>query len=235
MKQSKSGLIASVVITIVLVILLNIVTFVIPFEKLSTAVLVLSYIMAEIVIIAEGILVASQLFNEPDRNQKVLGLPIVFAGYLTLGIQLIATTVFYICNSFVILPVWVVIVVEAFIIAYFVIQMAMGLFFKKRVIEYQEQAANTKFMDEFRARLKAIVAINKNENIERLLNDLLDTALGSDPVTNEKTVDSESELLSCLQELDEVIKDGSEEDARFVIEKTRTALLERNVLCKAGK
>lgn len=233
--RNRSGLVASVVITIVLVILLNLCTFVIPFEKLSTAVLVVAYIMAEIVIIAEGIIVASQLFNEPDRNQRVLGLPIVFSGYVAMGIQLLATTIFYIVNSFIEMPVWIVVIVEAFIVAYLVIQMAKGVFFKKRVIEYQEHAANTKFMNEFRARLKAIVAINKNENIEKPLNDLFDTTLGSDPVTNERTIDSESELLSCLQELDEVVKNGSEEDARFVIEKTRTILLERNVLCKAGK
>ena len=90
-------------------------------------------------------------------------------------------------------------------------------------------------MDEFRARLKALNKINKIEGVERILSDLLDIALGSDPVTNDKTLDSESELLSLLQELDESIKDGSEEEARTVIEKTKNALLERNVLCKAGK
>ena len=133
------------------------------------------------------------------------------------------------------MPVWIVVIVEAFIIAYLVIQMAKGFFFKRRVIEYQEHAANTKFMDEFRARLKAIVAINNNENIEKELRALLDLALGSDPVTNDKTLDSESELLSCLQELDEAVKSGSEDDSRAVITKTKNTLLERNVLCKAGK
>ena len=90
-------------------------------------------------------------------------------------------------------------------------------------------------MDEFRARLRALNKINKIEGVESILSDLLDIALGSDPVTNDKTLDSESELLSLLQELDESIKDGSEEEARAVIEKIKNALLERNVLCKAGK
>ena len=104
--------------------------------------------------------------------------------------------------------------------------------YEKTVIKH---AANTKFMDEFRARLKALSRINKNENIEKILDDLLDISLGSDPITNDKTVDSESELLSLLQELDDSIKNGSEDEARDIIEKTRNALLERNVLCKAGK
>ena len=90
-------------------------------------------------------------------------------------------------------------------------------------------------MDEFRSRLRALNKINKIEGVKKNLSDLLDIALGSDPVTNDKTLDSESELLSLLQELDESIKDGSEEEARTVIEKTKNALLERNVLCKAGK
>ena len=82
---------------------------------------------------------------------------------------------------------------------------------------------------------KKLDKINKIEGVKKNLSDLLDIALGSDPVTNDKTLDSESELLSLLQELDESIKDGSEEEARTVIEKTKNALLERNVLCKAGK
>ena len=90
-------------------------------------------------------------------------------------------------------------------------------------------------MDEFRARLKALSGINKNENIEKVLMDLLDIALGSDPVTNDKTIDSESELLSLLQGLDDAIKNGSEDEARDIIEKTKNALLARNVLCKTGK
>lgn len=234
-KTGRSGAIATIVIFAVLIALLNVCTFAIPFNKIDLGVHFAAYGCAEFVIIAEMILIISQLFLEEKSNQRIIGLPIIYFGYVTLAIQLVATVVFYLVNAYVEMPIWILIIAECFIIGFGIIQIAKALFFKTRNEEYHENKSNTKFMDEFRARLKALQKINKNENIEKVLSDLVDTALGSDPVTNDKTVDSESELLSLLQELDEAIKDGSEEESRHVIEKTKNALLERNVLCKAGK
>ena len=232
---SKSGVVSVIVISVVLLALLNVCTFAIPFNKVDLHSHFTAYGCAELVILAEMILVISQMFLEENPNQKVLGLPIIFFGYVTLGIQLLVTAIFYLLNAFFALPVWIIVVVECFVIGFGAIQVVKGFFFKHRNEEYHENKANTKFMDEFRARLRALNKINKIEGIERILSDLLDIALGSDPVTNDKTLDSESELLSLLQELDESIKDGSEEEARVAIEKIKNALLERNVLCKAGK
>lgn len=235
MKSSKSGIKATLIIYAVLIVLLTVCTFAIPFPKLDDGVLITSYVCAVVMTIAEGSLALSLLFNEGNLNQRVLSLPILFSGYVALVLQVIATLAFYVCNAFIKLPIWIVILVECLLFGYLIIQLAKGFFFKEKNREYHERAANTKFMDEFRARLKAIVAINSNENIKKELENLLDIAKGSDPVTNDKTVDSESELLSDLQELDEVIKSGSEDEARAVIKKTMNTLLERNVLCKTGK
>ena len=232
---SKSGVASVIVISVVLLALLNVCTFAIPFNKVDLRSHFTAYGCAEFVILAEMILVISQMFLEDNPNQKVLGLPIIFFGYVTLGIQLLVTAIFYLLNAFFALPVWIIVVVECFVIGFGAIQVVKGFFFKARNAEYHENIANTKFMDEFRARLRALSRINKNKNIEKVLDDLLDISLGSDPITNDKTVDSESELLSLLQELDDSIKNGSEDEARDIIEKTRNALLERNVLCKAGK
>ncbi len=235
MKSSKSGIKATLIIYAVLIVLLTVCTFAIPFPKLDDGVLITSYVCAVVMTIAEGSLALSLLFNEGNLNQRVLSLPILFSGYVALVLQVIATLAFYVCNAFIKLPIWIVIVIECLLFGYLIIQLAKGFFFKDRNREYHDRAANTKFMDEFRARLKAIVAINSNENIKKELEDLLDIAKGSDPVTNDKTMDSESELLSDLQELDEAIKSGSEDEARAVIKKTKNTLLERNVLCKTGK
>lgn len=235
MKSSKSGIKATLIIYAVLIVLLTVCTFAIPFPKLDDGVLITSYVCAVVMTIAEGSLALSLLFNEGNLNQRVLSLPILFSGYVALVLQVIATLAFYVCNAFIKLPIWIVILVECLLFGYLIIQLAKGFFFKDRNREYHDRAANTKFMDEFRARLKAIVAINSNENIKKELEDLLDVAKGSDPVTNDKTMDSESELLSDLQELDEAIKSGSEDEARAVIKKTKNTLLERNVLCKTGK
>lgn len=233
--KSRSGVLSTIIVTAVLIILLNVCTFVIPFNKTNMVAHFITYGCTEVVIISEMILIISQLFLGEDSKQKVLGLPIIYFGCVTVGIQLLAAVIFYLVNVYIALPAWIIIVVECFIIGSGIIQIVKGFFFKNRNKEYFENKGNTKFMNEFRARLKTLSKINKIEGIDKKLNDLLDIALGSDPITNEKTIDSETELLSLLQELDESIKDGSEENALIVIEKTKNTLLERNVLCKTGK
>lgn len=234
-KNNKNGMITTIVITIVILVLLNVCTFVIPFSKVDLGVHFTVYGCTSFVIVAEMILILTQMFGNDNLNQKIISLPITFYGYIVTALQILATIVFYLVNAFVQIPIWIVIIVECILIGFGVIQIAKGFFFKTKNYEYHQNVANTKFMDEFRARLKVLAKINKNESLEKPLEDLLDISLGSDPITNDKTVDSENELLSLLQILDDSVKNGSEERTIELIEKTKNALIERNYLCKTGK
>lgn len=233
----RIGFCLTIAFVIILLVALNIVTFVLPFNRGDTFPITLTiYLTAGILIIAEGILIASYLFNEDNKERRVLGLPTVLVGYIALILQIIAAAAFFACNALIILPVWIVILVEVFIYALFFLTLIKGSFFKSWAHESRrEVAASTRFMDTFRARLKALVGINKNPDVEKPLNNLLEMALTSDAVSNDKTVDSEGELLSCLQELDTAIREGSTEKTIAVINKTKDILFERNALCKVGK
>lgn len=234
-KRTKGGVLATTIITLALLALLNVFTFAIPFTKVSTISHFLNYGLASFVLIVQGVIFAITMFGERDPGQRVLGLPIIHSGFVALGLQLIASIVFFSVNAFIELPIWVVVVVEAVVIGYMIICASKGFFFKSHVQAFKESEKNTKFMDEFRARMKALVAINAIESISRELEDLNDIVRGSDPITNDKTLDSESELLSLLQELDEAIKEGNESNARDILTRMRNTLTERNALCKAGK
>lgn len=234
-KNNSHGIITTAVIAAVVLILLNVCTFAIPFHKTDLAVHFTAYGCAEFVLLAEMSLIMVQLFGDDSANQKIISLPIVFFGYLTLAVQILATVVFYIANAFFSLPIWIVIIVECLIIGLGAVQIAKGFYFKSANAEYHRHKANTEFMDGFRAKLKAISLTNRNKNIEKPLNDLVDIARGSDPVTNDMTIDSEKKLQSMLLELDEAVKSGSENRCREAIEKTKDTLIERNTLCKAGK
>ncbi len=234
-KNIEKGLISVSLITIILIVLLNIVTFAIPFDKNDMSVLITVYLISEIIILATGVINLVLLFISDNINHKVYSLPMVRFSFAMMFVQLIFASIIYICNANFAVPLWLIIVIESFIIAIYAIRIIVANIFKGRLINNDENVNETVFMDEFRARLKAIVLINQNENVEKVLNNLLDTALVSDPISNDKTLDSESELLSNIQELDEAIKDGSEEEIRIIIDKTTKTLLERNALCKTGK
>ena len=234
-RRAKSGVIVTTIITVVLLALLNVFTFAVPFPRVSEVSHYVNYGIASGVLIAQGVIFALTMFGEQNPEQRVLGLPIIHSGFVALGMQLLASAAFFAANAFIDLALWIVVVVEAIIIGYMVICVSKGFFFKSHVKAFKESEKNTKFMDEFRARLKALCAINRIETISRQLEDLFDTARGSDPVTNDKTLDSESELLSLLQDLDEAIKAGNEDDSREIITRMNNTLMERNALCKAGK
>ncbi len=234
-KFNKNGLITTTVIAIVLLVLLNICTFVIPFNKVNMPVHYVAYGCAEFVIIVETLLILTRLFSDEKPNQKIMSLPILYYGLVMVSAQIIATIAFYITNAFVSLPLWIVFVVEALIIGGGTIQVAKGFFFKNKNEEYHEKIADTKFMDGFRARLKTLSRTNGNRSIERELEDLLDSARGSDPITNEKTSQIEYELELDLTSLETAIKNGNEEESRKMIKKVKDTLIERNELCKIGK
>ena len=69
-RTNVSGTIASIVVAVVILGLLNVVTFAIPFNKIDLAVHLTAYGCAELVIIIETILVVTQLFVEDKANQK---------------------------------------------------------------------------------------------------------------------------------------------------------------------
>lgn len=234
MKKSKATFVATVIILGVLLVVLNVVTFVAPIPKVNNSVFYTSYGFAEGLILAEGILVLTQLgYNMPER--RVLGLPIIYSGFLAMLAQAIVTFVFYLTNAFVAIPIWVVIVIECLLVGFFTIQITLGFLFKAKTAEYKQTTSDTRFMDEFRARLGVLVSINKNDAIAKDLEELQELARGSDPVSNEKTIDSEENLLNMLGDLDRSIKQGNEVEVRKEIASVRDALIERNIFCKAGK
>ncbi len=234
-KFNKNGLITTTVIAIVLLVLLNVFTFAIPFNKVNLSVHYVAYGCAEFVIIVETLLILTQLFSDEKPNQKIMSLPILYFGLMTASVQIIATLAFYITNAFISLPLWIVFVVEALIIGGGTIQVVKGFFFKNKNEEYHEKIGNTNFMDGFRAKLKTLSKTNRNSNIERELENLLDTARGSDPITNNQTSQIECELELDLSSLETAIKNGNDDESRKMIKKVNDALIERNELCKIGK
>ena len=234
-KRAKSGVLATSIITAVLIGLLSVITFAVPFNRLSLVSHYLNFGLACFVLLAQAVIFAITMFGEKDAKQRVMGLPIIYTGFVALGFQLIVSAIFFLANAFVELAPWIVIVVEAVVIAYLTISVTKGFFFKSHSKTFSETEFKTQFMDDFRARLKAMCAVNSIDGISKTLEDLYETARGSDPISNEKTMESEAELLSLLQELDSAIKAGNESDSRSILVKMKNTLSERNALCKTGK
>lgn len=234
-KSNKAGVVINALIGILLLVILNVCTFAIPYPKVDSAVLYTTYGCFEFMILFVMSLSILNFQVEKDKSQKVLGLPIIYWSYVMLAVQAVMTIVFYIANAFVACPIWIVVLLECIVLLLTFIQVAKGYFFKARNKEYHQNVANTEAMDTIRARLTYLKSINTIHSISSELDDLLDIAKGSDPVGNEKTETADGDLISLLDELQKSIQEGSEEKSRNAIRDFKNKLLERNALCKIGK
>ncbi len=235
MNKNKNGILTTITISFVILALLTIVTFALPFSKVNDVVYYVSYACAVVAIILEMILVLTQIFSSETPNQKIISLPIVYHGLICTIIQLVITILFYILNAFLSVPLWILVIVECLLYGVGIIRISLCYFFKESNKTYHETLANTSFMDYFRSRLKVLVKTNNNQNLTRELNDLLEIALGSDPSTNDKTRDIEQELGNALKGLEDTINSGLENNSIELIQNIKNTLIKRNELCKLGK
>lgn len=235
-RVNKSGLIATIIITLSLLAILSVITWAIPMPNKGSGAFIAAYICAMVVILAEGILTAIVLFVEDNLSRKILGLPILYFGLVTVIVQLVITVIFFIANAFVAVPAWIIILLECLVFIIAIIHITIGFFFKQRTAEFKNGKQATAFIDLLRVRVQVIVSNNSNKELERPLQDLYETVKGTDPVANELTRDADQKLDALVSELkDKVDANASAEEVRKLIGSVNKLIKERAAYCKAGK
>ena len=234
-KRSRSGIIATSIITIALLVVLTLLTFAIPFPKIDRSVLLIVYLCSVGVIALEGGLIVGLFFGKGKPNSRILGLPIAYYCFLIAAVQMLVTGLFYALNAFVQVSLWIPCLVEALLCCFLVIQLALGFFFKARNAEYHESKANTAWMDSLRCEIRTLAQNHKEGELGKALENLSDLAAGSDPVGNGKSSEAEREIDVIISELKASFEKGSLEREMELIGKACSALKKRNALCKLSK
>jgi hypothetical protein len=235
MNKNRNGFITTITISLVVLLLLTIITFAIPFNKEDDTIFFVSYACGVLSIVIEMILIISQIFSNENANQKIISLPIIYNGFIFTIIQIFLTLLFYVLNVFVKVHLWTLILIECILYGVGIIKIALCIFFKESNKTYHETLANTSFMDSFRTTLKVLVKTNNIESVNKELNDVLDIALGSDPSTNNNSKEIENELNNLLKELEDAINSKQEDKAIDLIKNIKNTLIKRNELTKLGK
>ena len=237
MRTNKTGIIATTIITLALLALFSVISWAIPFPHHYSGTFVAAYIFAMIMVLLAGVLILVVLFLEKDRNQKILGLPIIHFAITFAVVQVVISIIFYVINSLVEhVPAWIVILIESLILVATVILVTVGFFFKERTKEFKNSAEKTRTMDLVKAKMEIAAGINKDESVKRRLEDLNYSIKGSDPVTNDMCASAEIKLLDLVDQLKEMLEGSpSSQEVLELALKIENALKERNTLCKAGK
>ena len=234
--RGMSGTAVVIMSVVVFLLVYSLCLFLIPFEKKDTASFGVAYAFLVISYIIGAIVMVRTLFANPDKEQRILGLPIVKKTSALFGASFFLTTLFVIINANAPLPVWVVIVIYIIGLGLYFLFVFKGSYIIHRNAEFKaEMKQTTSWMEGFRARLIALNKTNTDQSIAYALEDLMDSARGSDPVSNEQTKDIEEGLGQDLERLKALIRGGQSEEAAALIAAMKDNLVERNQLCKIGK
>lgn len=235
-KRNNTGVVSSIIITVALLAILSIITWVIPMPRNTSPIFITVYICAMVFIAAEGFLTVAVFFADNYSTKKILGLPIVYFGMMGVIAQLVATAIFYLVNAFVVVPVWIVVVVECLIYLITIVHLVFAFFFKKRTEEFKTNKTQTKYMDFLRAKLETVLIANENKDLRKPLEELLMSAKATDPVSNDLTKDIEIKIDDAVDAMIQLTEEGAANESIInAISKIETLIKQRSVYCKLGK
>lgn len=234
LKPMKRIVIALIPI-IVAIVLLNVVAFLIPFEKKEIATHYVNYGFTTFVFIAEGIALVTLIAGEKDAKKRVLGLPVLYSTIGAMGVTVIVSALTFILNAFIPFPLWIIIVLDVLVLSYVVLVFFRGIFYREQAIAIEAKKDETRFMDNLNAKIRAIYETNRIEELRTSLENLWDIARGSDPVSCEYSKELENQLAEQVDELCVLLQDGNVGEAKIMIERISDNLLERRAICRANK
>lgn len=235
--KNKSGLITISIITVALLAIFSIVSWVIPFPNHTSVTFIVAYVAAMVIIFLQGILSVVAMTYKKDKNLMIAGIPVVRFCIIFTIVQLVVSSIFYTVNSLISdTPFWIIIVVESIIYLLYIIFLSLGFFFKHRIKDFQNNKPSTIKMDIAKAKISIIVNNNKNEGVAKQLEDLMYSIKGSDAVSNEMSEQYEDKLIEELGVLSSMVDENKSSDELLQeIDKVSKQLFERNSFCKLGK
>ena len=230
MKKRMTSVLAVYVIVLVVY---SVAFFVVPFEK--TGVVWTTYIFSVLALIAGPYIVCFAFWNGETIKSKIYGFPILQLGILYTIMQIVFSIIVCIINSFLEVPVWIVVVASVLWMGC----AGIGLIAAdntRDIIEKQENetAVQTKTAKYFRISIDEIVDLCEDEKVKVQLTKLAEEIRFSDPVSASELEEIEAKIMDELAHLHEVIN-GDAEEAIDVIKKIAGLVADRNRRCKLLK
>lgn len=219
----------------IMMVVLNIVLFAIPFNK--TATFWISDAAVVIAIIAQIPISGIAFKNNSSLTSKVYGWPIMSVGLRYLAaIAVCAAILILLSGNIRHFPVWVSVAVYAVLFG----GAAIGLIASDSTRNFVETEKikledRTIFMRKLYAEANALKGTTTDREISGILSKLAEAIRFSDPVSCEAVFEQEGELYTTFGELKEAVKNKNTEEVKSISEKFRQQLESRNSMCKYAK
>ena len=169
-----------------------------------------------------------------NTRSKFYGFPILRISFLYLAVQLGLSLLFMALAKWA--PVWVPVVLYLLLLCAALIGF-VGADSVREEVERQDVQAKRQVsvMRALQSKARAIAAQCEGDEARKAVTRLSEDLSYSDPVSSPAIADAETELSACIDNLQQAVVDGSEEEILALCRKAAAALAERNRLCKLNK
>ena len=215
----------------ILLVVFSVIAFVIPFPK--NTVFWIAYVCGVIAILFQHYIFKSS-FGATDARSRFYGFPIARLGIYYLVVQLIVSIIEAALSKF--LPPWVVIIINVLILAAALIGCITTETMRDEIAaqdtKLKKSVSNIRELQSISA---ALADQCDDEETKKMLKKMADEFRYSDPLSSEKTIVLEADLLSRIKDLQQSISDGDFEGAKTLCGKLMECLRERNRICSVNK
>ena len=220
----------------VFIVLYNLLVFAIPFPNKKEAAFWLAYLGGMLALLAQGYVVHLAFNNKETLKSALYGWPVVRIGVLYLVGQMIASIAIFIIGSFVVVPYWIVLIIDAILNGFVVTGVVFTDTYREEIEKMEENAPlTTEFIYDLRVETQLLAEKYHSSLVGQKLYTLAEEVKFSDPTSSDSLVEIEDEINRKYIELKEMLFEHEYEKASNRIVELIDLIKERNLRCKIGK
>lgn len=228
MKKKMTYMLA---ISALVIVIYNLITFVVPFERTTGFWAEYAFSMIAILLFF-GFTTVFCTKDVPIKS-KFLDLPVFQVLYVLLAVQ--------ICFGFVVMALPAIPFQIALIVSAVILAIGLFLMFSIKLAEDEIQrvdrkvAAKVNFIREISAKIEVSAQRVEDKMLLTDLKKLSEAVRFSDPMSSDELYEKEQEIVNKIDELNQMISSADYEAARRMIHEIQALLKERNLECKLMK
>ncbi len=228
-KQQIQGLVVLAVLTVVYCAI----AFLIPFHRDNGAFWA-SFVFTLVALAAQVYVVYVAFGGDRSAKSRFYGFPIARIGVAYLVIQALLSIVFMALAA--IIPLWLPLLLYILLLGAAVIGF-IATDVTRDAIEHQDSSlkADVSVMRAIQSKALSLPGLAQEEEIKKAVVKLAEALRYSDPVSSPAIREIESDLASCVDELQKAVVDNDTAAALSLAEKAGNILIERNRQCKLNK
>lgn len=212
----------------------NVIVFAVPFPK--NAAFFVSWLFTLAAIGAQVYVVRAAFYQGEGVKSKFYGWPIAKIGAVYLAVQLVLGLAFMALGFAVSVPAWLPLVLYAVLLGVSAVGFIAADAARDEVVRQDVKLKkDVTCIRSLQSKAMAILRQTEGGPAQEEAEKFAEALRFSDPVSSESLRELESELLCCVNEIQQAITDGDCAGAIALLKRANALLLERNCLCKLNK